>query len=52
MKERRDLKGAAARTQQKQSGGLFLVPRAGGGDALDPAGRIPPLRPQKSLENP
>jgi len=32
------LKGMAAHTRQKQSGGLFLVPRAGGGDAHGPAG--------------
>jgi len=38
MKEWRDLKGSAAQTRQKQSGGLFLEPRAGGGDALGPAG--------------
>jgi len=38
MKKWRDLKGTAAHTRQKQSGGLFLVPRAGGGDALGPAG--------------
>jgi len=38
MKKWRDLKGMAAHTRQKQSGGLFLVPRAGGGDALGPAG--------------
>ena len=37
----RDSKGAALFTGQKQSGGLFLVPRAFGGDALGPAGRIP-----------
>ena len=35
--------------RQKQSGGLFLAPRAGGGGVPDATGRIPPLRP---WENP
>ena len=43
-KKRRDSKGESPKGE-KQSGGLFLAPRAGGGVALDDSGRIPPLRP-------
>jgi len=43
--KRRDSKGASLPAGEKQSGGLFLAPRAGGRDVLGPAGRIPPLRP-------